>query len=168
MMIRAVFAIALVSILLPGCQRETDGKLVELTGRIFVFNYRVATANYLVTLRKLGPLPEGSTAVAEFENPKGGETLTTREKIFAVDEKIAIQSPHLQCVRKDHPYAVTIRILGSSGEVLQEIETSITSDVDQTVLPTKPLVIGPGYEANPEVFGTGGAADYGKAEACPT
>lgn len=71
-------------------------------------------------------------------------------------------------MRKDHPYAVTIRILDASGEVLQEIQTSIASDVDQSVLPTRPLVIGPGYEANPQVFGAGESADYGEAEPCPT
>lgn len=87
-MIRPVVAIGLSAVLLLGCQRETEGNLVELSGRMFVFNYRVATANYLITLRKLAPIPEDSVAVAEFENPKGGETLTAREKIFAVDDKI--------------------------------------------------------------------------------
>jgi hypothetical protein len=167
MMNRTLLAIGVSAALLGSCQRETEGKLVELSGRIFVFNYRVATASYLVTLHKLGPLPEGSTATADFENPKDGEALTTREKIFAVDDRIVLQSPPVQCVRKDRPYAVTIRILDASDNPLQEIATSITSDVDQTVLPTKPLVIGPGYEANPEVFGAGGAVDYGKSEGCP-
>ena len=32
--------------LLAGCQREGDN-LVELTGRVFVFNYRVAVATYV-------------------------------------------------------------------------------------------------------------------------
>jgi hypothetical protein len=167
-MTRPLLALAVVAVTLTGCQRETEGKLVELSGRIFVFNYRVATANYLVTLRKLSLLPEGSTAMAEFENPQGGEALITREKIFAVDDKIVLQSPHLHCVRKDHAYAVSIRILDQSGDVLQEIDTSIISDVDQSVLPTRPLVIGPGYEANPEVYGMGGAAAYGQDENCPT
>jgi hypothetical protein len=166
--IRPLLALAVVVMALAGCQRETEGKLVELSGRMFVFNYRVATANYLVTLRKLGPLPEGSIATAEFENPQGGEALTTREKIFGVDDKIVLQSPHVRCVRKDHAYAVTIRVLDQSGDILQEIETSITSDVDQSVMPTRPLVIGPGYEANPEVYDTSGAADYGRDEACPS
>jgi len=162
------FAIGLAFLLLASCQRETEGKLVELSGRLFVFNYRVATANYLVTLRKLRPLPEGSIVSAEFENPKGGDVLTTREKIFPVDDKIVIQSPHLQCVRKDHPYIVNIRILSPSGDVLQKIETSITSDVDQNVLPAKPLVVGPGYTPNPEVFRADGTQNMAAEDSdCP-
>jgi hypothetical protein len=152
---------------LAGCQRETEDKLVELSGRLFVFNYRVATANYLVTLRKIAPIPEGSIAAAEFQNPKGGAALTSSEKIFPMGDKVAIQSPFVECVRKDRPYAVTIRILDASGKVLQEIDTSITSDVDQTVLPTKPLVIGPLYTQNPEVFRSDGTTDYGHAGDCP-
>lgn len=154
-------------LLLACCQRETEGKLVELSGRLFVFNYRVATATYLVTLKKLRPLPEGSIVAAEFENPKGGNALTAREKIFSIDEKIVIQSPHQQCVRKDHPYTVKIHILSASGEVLQEIETSITSDVDQSVLPARPLVIGPGYTPNPEVFRADGSQDMAAHSDCP-
>lgn len=160
-------AASLAILLLASCQRETEGKLVELSGRLFVFNYRVATANYLVTLKKLRPLPEGSIASAEFENPKGGDILTARETIFAVDEKIVIQSPHVQCVRKDHPYTVIIRILSASGDVLQEINTSITSDVDQSVLPAKPLVVGPGYTPNPEVFHADGTQDMSADSDCP-
>jgi hypothetical protein len=154
-------------LLLACCQRETEGKLVELSGRLFVFNYRVATATYLVTLKKLRPLPEGSIVAAEFENPKGGNALTAREKIFSIDEKIVIQSPHLQCVRKDRPYAVTIRILSAAGDTLQEIETSITSDVDQSVLPAKPLVVGPGYTPNPDVFHADGSEDMSSDSSCP-
>lgn len=160
-------AAAFVILLLASCQRETEGKLVELSGRLFVFNYRVATANYLVTLKKLRQLPDGSIVAAEFDNPAGGDALTAREKIFPIDEKIVIQSPHLQCVRKDHPYAVTIRLLSASGDVLQEIETSITSDVDQSVLPAKPLVVGPGYTPNPDVFHADGSEDMSGDSNCP-
>ncbi len=163
----AALAAAFVILLLASCQRETEGKLVELSGRLFVFNYRVATANYLVTLKKLRPLPDGSIVAAEFDNPTGGDALTAREKIFPIDEKIVIQSPHLQCVRKDHPYAVTIRLLSASGDVLQEIETSITSDVDQSVLPAKPLVVGPGYTPNPDVFHADGSEDMSGDSNCP-
>ena len=153
-------------LLLSACQRETEGKLVELSGRMFVFNYRVATANYLVTLKRIGPLPEGTVATAEFENPAGGPVLTTREKVFPTGDKITLQSPFVHCVRKERPYAVTVRILRASGEVLQQFDTSITSDVDQTVLPTRPLVIGPVYTPNPEVFRSDGTTDYGNESNC--
>lgn len=72
----------------------------------------------------------------------------------------------MQCVRKDHPYTVTIRILSASGDVLQEIDTSITSDVDQSVLPARPLVVGPGYTPNPQVFHADGSRDMSADSDC--
>ncbi len=166
-MIGRTAAVILGMLLLAACQREVESDPVELSGRIFVFNYRVATATYLVTLQKIGPLPADSIATAEFENPEGGPALVTREKIFTFDRKIVLESPHLRCVRKDRPYAVTIRILDASGDLLQEIKTSITSDLDQSVLPDKPLVIGPGYAPNPEIFRPDGSTDYGRGAECP-
>jgi hypothetical protein len=165
---RTALPAAILSLLLiASCQRETEGKAVEVSGRLFVFNYRVAMANYLVTLRKLQPLPEGSFAEAVFENPKGGAALTAREKIFPIDDKISLQSTPVHCVVADRPYAVTIRIVAASGAVLQTLETSITSDVDQTVLPAKPLVVGPGYAPNPEVFLADGSRDMAPESDCP-
>ena len=169
-MIKHLIAAAVVTAatVLSGCQREqTDGP-VELSGRIFVFNYRVSTATYLVTLKKTGEIPDGSSAVAEFENPMGGEPLVTREKIFAHWDKITLESPDLHCVVKDRPYAVTIRLLGPDGKALQTIDTTITSNLDQSVLAAKPLVVGPAYERNPEVFKKDGKADYSGDPLCRT
>ena len=44
---------------LSGCQRKDDQGPTELTGRIFVFNYRVASATYMITLKKIAPIPDG-------------------------------------------------------------------------------------------------------------
>ena len=164
-MIRRITLCA-VALLLVGCQRETE-KLVEVSGHIFVFNYRVASATALVTLRKTGPIPEGTTAVAEFQDPAGGPAILIREKVFPAWDKIALQSPDLRCVRKDLPYSVTIRLLGPDDQTLQELRTQVVSDVDQSVLPEKPLVLGAGYEKNPEVFKSDGSVDYGQAKPCP-
>jgi len=166
-MMRRLLACGLATVLLASCQREADGKFAELSGRMFVFNYRVATANYLVTLRKTAPLPEGAYAEAEFENPEGGAPFVVRQTLFPVMDKIVLQSPNLKCVKKDRPYSVRIRLVGAGDEPLQAIETSITSDVDQTVMPSKPLVVGPLYTPNPEVFHADGTADYGKEDNCP-
>ncbi|RWX76137.1 hypothetical protein EPK99_19435 [Neorhizobium lilium] len=155
------------ALLLAGCQRETE-KLVEVSGHIFVFNYRVASATYLVTLQKTGPIPDGAVAVATFENPAGGDAIVTNEKIFPAWDKITLQSPNVRCVRKDRPYTVAIRILGADGGLLQELHTQLVSDVDQSVLPEKSLVVGAGYEKNPEVFKPDGTTDYGQPGVCPT
>ena len=59
MKIKAIAVLGLSALLIAGCQREME-KMVEVTGHMFVFNYRVATATYLVTLRKTSPIPDGA------------------------------------------------------------------------------------------------------------
>ncbi|MFB9951169.1 hypothetical protein ACFFP0_20170 [Rhizobium puerariae] len=159
---------SLAALLLAACQREADEPLAELSGRVFIFNYRVAAANYVVTLRKTAPFPEGSYAEAEFENPQGGAPLTARQTLFPAMEKIVLESPDLKCVKKDKPYSVKIRLVGDDDKPLQTIETSVTSNMDQTeMMPSKPLVVGPVYTPNPEVFHADGSVDYAKQGNCP-
>jgi len=164
---RRFLVTAIAGLLLAGCQRETNGKPVELAGKLFVFNYRVATAYYEITLRKSGVFTEGSVAEASFENPRGGPPLAVRQPVFATNDRIVLQSPMIHCVVKNKPYAVTIRLLGPDADVLQTIETTVTSDVDQSVLPAKPLVVGPGYAQNPEVFKPDGTQDFAGETDCP-
>jgi hypothetical protein len=166
MKMRIIGALVLSAAVIAGCQREM-AKMVEVTGHIFVFNYRVASATYLVTLRKTAPIPEGAVAIAEFENPAGGEPIVLREKIFPAWEKIALQSPGVHCIRKGKAYSVHIRIVTAEGETLQELEMQLVSDVDQSILPGKPLVVGPLYTKNPEVFKADGSTDYSSTEKCP-
>lgn len=40
---------------LSGCQRDEPREVAKLSGRMFVFNYRVAVATYLVTLQRTAP-----------------------------------------------------------------------------------------------------------------
>ncbi|WKL20786.1 hypothetical protein QYR00_03070 [Agrobacterium tumefaciens] len=152
---------------LSGCQRDEPRDVAKVSGRMFVFNYRVAIATYLVTLQRIAPIRDGSTLEATFENPRGGPDLTTKDKIFPKDEKIAVQSPPVECVKQDRPYNVTIRIKGPEGDILQTIETTIRSDTDQSLLPAKPLTVGPLYTPNPEVFKPDGTTDMRPAEGCP-
>ncbi|WP_160005726.1 hypothetical protein [Rhizobium sp. 18055] len=159
-------AVLAAATLLAGCQRESD-TLVEVSGHIFVFNYRVAVATYLVTLNKKGPMPDGAVAIAEFENPAGGDPLVVNETILPAWDKITLQSLPVHCVRENRPYAVTIRLIDASGKVLQSLTTTVTSDTDQSLMPAKPLVVGPLYTKNPEVFKADGTVDYGSDPTCP-
>ena len=162
-----VLMAAIAGLALTGCQRQAENGPTELSGRLFIFNYRVATASYMITLKKIAPIPEGTTAVAEFENPMGGDPLVVREKIYTFWDKITLESPDLHCVRKDRPYSVSIKLVDASDKTIQTIKTELKSDLDQTVLPTKPLVVGPVYTANPDVFKGDGSIDYGHDAACP-
>ena len=153
-------------LLLSGCQRNDIDEPLKLSGKIFIFNYRVAEATYVVTLGRNGPLPEPSFVEASFENPAGGAALVTRTRIFSFWDKVSLESPPVHCVVKDRPYAISIRILDGKDKVLQTIETTLTSSLDQTIMPGKALVVGPVYTPNPEVYGVDGKAEYAHDDTC--
>ncbi|MGE3308159.1 MAG: hypothetical protein AB7I52_19545 [Rhizobiaceae bacterium] len=143
------------SLLVASACRESggEGEFFEVSGKLFVFNYRVATATYLVTLNPLQPMQEGQTAVATFQDPAGGEPIVVKQRIWPKLAKATIESPPLRCIVKDRPYSVSIAITEEDGEVVQKIDTTITSNLDQTVLPDRPLVVGPAYTPNPDLEG---------------
>ena len=118
---------------LAACQRETGGDPLKLTGKMFVFNYRLAYATYLVTLEQMAPLPDGTVVKAEFENPAGGAPLTLERRIFPNLPKVVLESPDVTCVKKARPYKVTIAVVGPDGGTLQSIETQVTSSADQSI-----------------------------------
>jgi hypothetical protein len=136
-----------------GCREIPSGAYVELTGKIFVFNYRVATATYVVTLGKLRPIPEGAMVETRFDDPRGGAALTVTEKIWPKLEKIAIESPPVFCIVKGRPYSFSIVIRDAAGTELQKLSGAVTSSIDQSVLPDVPLVVGNAYEPNPDLAG---------------
>lgn len=153
---RSLVAVVLgvMAIAVTGC-RDTgrDGALFEIAGKLFVFNYRVATATYLVNLKQVAPLPDGLVAVASFEDPAGGEPIVVRQKVWPTLDKTVMESPPVRCIYKGVPYHVSIKIEGDDGTVRQTLEVTLTSNADQSVLPDKPLVVGPAYTPNPELDG---------------
>ena len=167
----ALLALAIVGLVAVSACRESGGKgeYFAIGGKIFVFNYRVATATYLVNLVPLQPVEEGQTAVASFEDPAGGEPIVVRRKIWPNMAKTTIESPPLRCVVKDRPYKVSIAIEGPDGSVRQTIETTMASSEDQSLLPDKPLVVGPLYTSNPELKGNpGGDLPDSEMPPCPS
>jgi len=161
-------AVALaLSMALAGCQRETGSDPLHLTGKMFVFNYRLAYATYMITLNRTEPLPEGTTITVEFENPAGGAPLVLQRKLFPKLEKVVLESPEITCVQKAKPYRVAIRVNGPDGAQLQVLETTVVSDLDQSVLPAQALVIGPAYDKNPDMFRNGKAPSRFETAKCP-
>jgi hypothetical protein len=153
---------------LVACQRETGPDPLELTGKMFIFNYRLAYATYMITLTKTEPVPEGSTVVTTFENPSGGAPLTLDRKLFAKLDKIVLESPDITCVKKQTPYAVTIEVKGPDGAILQTLKTSVISNLDQDIMPAKALVVGPAYDKNPAVFRNGKTPEHFETATCPS
>ena len=151
--------------LLAGCRQAGDPFVLE--SRLFVFNYRVAEARYLVTLRRNEASPDAALLVARFENPAGGGEYSGEWRIFPAQEKLVAESTPLTCVRKDRPYAIRLEIRAADGRVLQSIETTAKSDVDQDVLPARPLVTGPAYDRNDAAYGEDGKALRMSMADCP-
>jgi hypothetical protein len=144
---------AIIVLFAASCRDRPDDGYIELSGRIFVFNYRVATATYVVTFSKLQQIPDGATMLTVFDNPAGGAAVEVRQKIWPKMAKIAVQSPPVFCIVKDKPYAFNSALIGPDGTRLQEISGTVISSLDQTVLPDRPLVVGPFYTPNPELEG---------------
>ena len=69
-------------------------------------------------------------------------------------------------LKKGRPYKVTVAVVGPDGSALQSLETEVTSNVDQSILPAKALVVGPGYDRNPEVFKDGKAPAHFETAKC--
>lgn len=147
---------------------EATGKYFEISGRAFSFNYRVATARYVVTLRPVQPMQQGQVVVATFENPAGGDPIVVEQKVWPQLDKVAVDSPPLQCVVKDRPYKVSLVVNSAEGKALQKLETTVISSLDQTVLPDRALVVGPFYDRNPDL-NPDGTLKAGKGEGmqCP-
>lgn len=159
-----VLALVVVSLFLAGCRGEETGDFFRFDGRLFVFNYRVAAATYLVNIKQLRSLEPGHVAVVSFEDPAGGPPLVVRESIYPNTTRTTINSPPVFCIIKDRPYKIMVRIESADGKVIQEMETTLASLQDQDVLPDMPLVNGPLYTPN------SGAADApgNRPTACPS
>lgn len=166
---RGLVAVSFMSLMALGACRESggEGEYYEISGKLFVFNYRVATATYLLTLKPVQPPRDDETAVASFEDPAGGEPIVVSQKIWPKLDKTTIESPPLRCVVKDRPYAVSIIIKGADGATRQTIKTTMTSSEDQALLPDAPLVVGPVYTPNPELAGHPDGKLPGAEPACP-
>jgi hypothetical protein len=130
---------------LSACADESP--YLELGGGGFVFNYRNAVATYGVILHPRRDPPAGAVIEATFENPSGGEAFVLSRPARG-GGRIAFETPGLEGVEKDRPYHVVIVLRSAAGDELQRIERDYVSELDQSVLPERPLAIGPGYQEN--------------------
>jgi hypothetical protein len=147
----SVFACMAFVMFLSGCRDESREGYMRIAAQLLVFNYRISEANFVVTLAKVRAVPEGAVLVGKFENPAGGEKIIVEHKVWPKAEKISLESPALYCIKKDVHYAFEVVLRGPDGTALQEFKSTIESTLDQSALPDKPLVVGPGYEPNPDL-----------------
>lgn len=166
-MIRKVVALCLTLVPLTACQRETENRIAEFSGHIFVFNYRLSKANYVVTLQPLEQPLRPGTATAYFDNPRGGDPLVARQTLYPNMTKIVLESPDLQCVKEGKVYHIRVEIADPEGKARQTLETDVIATIDQSVLPANSLVVGPAYDLNPQVFKPNDAVDLSPVQGCP-
>jgi hypothetical protein len=144
------------------CQREkTD--YVSINGKIFIFNIRLARAYYMLDLNRLKATPDNSVVKAEFEDPGGGPLLVTEQKVFPKMARIDLQSPDVNCVVAGKPYKIHVTLRDPDGKVLQTLDTTLTSTLDQTVMPAESLVVGAAYDKNPNAYNKDGTTKLRQA-----
>jgi hypothetical protein len=146
MLLLRAFCLALIGLLsVSACVDRSQ--YLELAGGGFIFNYRNATAMYGVILMPRRDPPAGSIIEASFEDPAGGDPIVL-SRAARGGGRIVFQTPPLSGIEKDRPYHVVVLLKSQDGEELLRIEKDFVSDVDQSILPEKPLAIGPGYQRN--------------------
>ena len=115
---------------------------LKIAGGGLVFNYRVSQASMIVIAQQVYPLPVGSIVEAQFDLP--GTNTRQVVTLPAMEGKLTykLQSDPLTNIKKGGKYNVTIRLLDTSGVQLDQHDRAFESDVDQSTLPSKPLVEG--------------------------
>jgi hypothetical protein len=143
-----------VSFLTAGCLEEKGGPSLASEGGGFIFNYRLgeAYAGIIVGPRPNRQLDIGSTIEVSFANPAGGDPIIQRLPVKTLKQlRYSFSTPPLTGIKADTDYPVILRLLGPDGAEVEKTELSFRSDVDQSILPDKPLTVGPGYARNPDL-----------------
>jgi hypothetical protein len=136
--------------LLIGCDGD-KGPYFSFAGGGFVFNYRIGEMYYGFVLKPERKLPEGSVIEARFEDPAGGPDIVLDTPTRSGQLQYMFRTPAVKGVKKDKDYRVETRLLDKpQGTVLASMSRTFRSTVEQSELPDKPLVVGPGYTPNPE------------------
>lgn len=140
-------ALLLLAVLLAGAGCVDRSAYLELAGGGFLFNYRNAEATWGIVLVPRRDPPPGAVIEVAFENPAGGDPIVLSRPARG-GGRIEFQTPPLSGIQKGRPYRVVVLLRSAAGEELLRIEKDYVSDLDQSVLPERPLAIGPGYQKN--------------------
>ncbi len=146
---RRIVALVLLAPLLWACGEDASRPYLEFAGGGFVFNYRTANHFYGFVVRQQRPLPEGARLKVTFEVP-GGKTETQEEPAVPGRLQYKFQTGDLEGIEQGHPYTATLVVLDSNGKEIARLKKIFKTEVDQSELPERPLVKGPGYEPAPQ------------------
>jgi hypothetical protein len=146
LLLAALFAVGFATRHDPG-----DKPLLAILGGGFIYNYRIAEVHYGFTAVVQKPLESGAIIEARFEDPGGGPPLVVTERVSTMTNQYALQSPPVRGVQADRPYHVDVRVLDREGRTeLFATGMDYKSDISDSVVPDKPLTVGPGYHRNPD------------------
>ncbi len=140
------------ALLAAACSPGGDGNepYLEFIGGGFIFNYRLAEADYGFVVKPKRRIPDGTILEATFENPSGGAPLVVREAARWGRLQYVFRSSPVHGVKANRDYRVELRLLDpTDGHVLATYTKTFRSDVDQSILPESPPVVGPGYQPAP-------------------
>ena len=144
-------AFLLFALFLAGCGEDPNSPYLSFAGGGFVFNYRNAEAFYGFVARPLRTLPEGGKIEAQFEVPGNPEPATVSEKVVTGQVQYSFKSPLLTGIQPNHDYKAVMRLIDAGGKEIARYEQNFRTNVDQATLPNQPLVVGPGYQQNPDL-----------------
>lgn len=143
--------VALLALALAAACSPEDGPYLEFLGGGFVFNYRLAEADYGFVVKRLRRIPEGTIIEAVLENPAGGAPFVLRETASWDRLEYVFRSPPVRGVVAGRDYRVEVRLIDPADRrVFATYARAFRSDVDQSVLPERPPVVGPGHQPAPE------------------
>jgi hypothetical protein len=140
---------ALAGFLLVACD-NADKPYLEFIGGGFIFNYRLAEADYGFVAKPVRRIPDGTIIEAVFENPQGGSPFVVRDTAKWGRLQYVFRTPPVQGVKANRDYKVELRLLDpKDNHVIATYAKTFRSNVDQSILPKYPPVVGPGYQPAP-------------------
>ena len=148
-------------------QRRATTTRLEFAGGGFLYNYRIAETRYGLSMRIVNPVPIGANLEVTFENPTGGDPFIVTHSVGSEISLIDVESPALPDVATGRDYVVVIRLRERlTNAVMETHERKFRTNIDPSIMPKKPLTVGPGYRRNPDNAGRkpAGQADSQNAE----
>ncbi|MCA0431979.1 MAG: hypothetical protein LCH46_01840 [Proteobacteria bacterium] len=136
----SALAIAALASPLAGCGDDGPPDYLAIAGGGITFNYRYSQATMVVVGKQLTPMPEGARVEALFDIPGAKDREVVSRPVMKGKLTYKLESSYLTGIRKGEPLKVTLRLVAADGQELDRVETQYTSDVDQSTLPSKPLV----------------------------
>jgi hypothetical protein len=133
--------VVLVALVVGGCgEDDQPANYIKIAGGGLTFNYRYSQATMVVVARQVTPPPAGSTLEALFDIPGEPARDVVSRPFLPGKLSYKMESKYLVGIKKGVPLKVTLRVVDPAGKELEREDTQYMSDVDQSTLPSKPLV----------------------------